>query len=101
MKVADDEFLKALRKTCDEFGLLLYFDEIQCGMGRTGKLFAHEWSGVTPDVMCIAKALGNGFRLGLVWPQPKRLKAWAPARMAQPTAEIRWLQPLVMPFWTL
>jgi acetylornithine/N-succinyldiaminopimelate aminotransferase len=64
MKVADAEFLRALRTTCDEFGLLLYFDEIQCGMGRTGKLFAHEWSGVAPDVMCIAKALGNGFPIG-------------------------------------
>jgi acetylornithine/N-succinyldiaminopimelate aminotransferase len=64
MKPADPEFLKALRAACDEFGLLLFFDEIQCGMGRTGKLFAHEWSGVTPDVMCIAKALGNGFPIG-------------------------------------
>jgi acetylornithine/N-succinyldiaminopimelate aminotransferase len=64
MKPADTEFLKELRKTCDEFGLLLFFDEVQCGMGRTGKLFAHEWSGVTPDVMCIAKALGNGFPIG-------------------------------------
>jgi len=53
-----------LRATCDEFGLLLMFDEIQCGMGRTGKLFAHEWSGVTPDVMSVAKALGNGFPIG-------------------------------------
>jgi acetylornithine/N-succinyldiaminopimelate aminotransferase len=64
MKVADPAFLNALRALCDEKGLLLYFDEIQCGMGRTGKLFAHEWSGVTPDVMCIAKALGNGFPIG-------------------------------------
>ncbi|MFY9288129.1 MAG: aspartate aminotransferase family protein [Alphaproteobacteria bacterium] len=64
MKAATAEFLQQLRQTCDEFGLLLYFDEIQCGMGRTGKLFAHEWAGVTPDVMCIAKALGNGFPIG-------------------------------------
>lgn len=64
MKAASPEFLQELRKICDEFGLLLYFDEIQCGMGRTGKLFAHEWAGVTPDVMCIAKALGNGFPIG-------------------------------------
>ena len=61
MKPATPEFLRELRAVCDEFGLLLCFDEIQCGLGRTGKLFAHEWSGVTPDVMCIAKALGNGF----------------------------------------
>ena len=64
MKPADPEFLQALRAVCDEFGLLLFFDEIQCGMGRTGKLFAHEWAGVTPDVMSIAKALGNGFPIG-------------------------------------
>ena len=63
-KVASPEFLRALRTLCDEKGLLLFFDEIQCGLGRTGKLFAHEWSGVTPDVMCIAKALGNGFPIG-------------------------------------
>jgi acetylornithine/N-succinyldiaminopimelate aminotransferase len=64
MKAADKEFMQALRATCDEYGLLLYLDEIQCGMGRTGKLFAHEWSDVKPDVMCIAKALGNGFPIG-------------------------------------
>jgi acetylornithine/N-succinyldiaminopimelate aminotransferase len=58
------EYMRSLRQVADEYGLLLYFDEIQCGMGRTGKLFAHEWSGVTPDVMCIAKAIGGGFPLG-------------------------------------
>lgn len=61
IKVATKEYLQEVRNVCDEFGLLLYYDEIQCGLGRTGKLWAHEWSGVTPDVMCIAKALGNGF----------------------------------------
>jgi len=61
---ASDEYLRGLRQTCDEFGLLLVFDEIQCGMGRTGKLFAHEWAGITPDVMPIAKALGGGFPVG-------------------------------------
>jgi acetylornithine/N-succinyldiaminopimelate aminotransferase len=64
IKVASIEYLQALRTIADEFDLLLYFDEIQCGMGRTGKLFAHEWAGVTPDIMCIAKAIGNGFPLG-------------------------------------
>lgn len=58
------EFLRGLREVCDEFGLLLFFDEIQCGMGRTGKLFAHEWAGITPDVMCVAKGIGGGFPLG-------------------------------------
>jgi acetylornithine/N-succinyldiaminopimelate aminotransferase len=64
MKPASPEFLRELRAVCDEFGLLLFFDEIQCGMGRTGKFFAHEWASVTPDVMSIAKALGNGFPIG-------------------------------------
>ncbi len=58
------DYLRALREIADEFGLLLYFDEIQTGFGRTGKLFAHEWAGVTPDVMCIAKGIGSGFPLG-------------------------------------
>src|SRR3954470_10213531 len=58
------DYLKGLRAICDEYGLLLVFDEVQCGMGRTGKLFAHEWAGVAPDVMGVAKALGNGFPIG-------------------------------------
>src|SRR5947207_10196300 len=58
------DYLRGLRAICDEFGLLLVYDEVQCGMGRTGKLFAHEWAGVPPDVMAVAKALGNGFPVG-------------------------------------
>ncbi len=58
------EFLRALRKLCDEKGLLLIFDEIQTGVGRTGRLFAYEWLGITPDIMCVAKAIGGGFPLG-------------------------------------
>ena len=57
-------FLRQLRSLCDEHGLLLVFDEVQCGIGRTGKLFAHEWSGITPDIMAIAKGIGGGFPLG-------------------------------------
>jgi acetylornithine/N-succinyldiaminopimelate aminotransferase len=64
IKAAPAEYLRALRQIADEFGLLLFFDEIQCGMGRTGKLFAHEWAGITPDVMSVAKAIGGGFPLG-------------------------------------
>ena len=60
----DPEFLKAIRAAADEFGLLVIYDEIQCGMGRTGKLFAYEWSGVAPDIMAVAKALGGGMPIG-------------------------------------
>lgn len=56
--------LKRLRQICDQQGLVLIFDEVQCGIGRTGKLFAYEWSGVNPDVMAIAKGIGGGFPLG-------------------------------------
>ncbi|MCB9946371.1 MAG: aspartate aminotransferase family protein [Rhodospirillaceae bacterium] len=58
------DYLRALRATADEFGILLYLDEIQTGYGRTGKLFAHEWAGITPDVMCVGKGIGGGFPLG-------------------------------------
>lgn len=61
---ADPEFLKGVRALCDEHDMLLIFDEIQCGMGRSGKMFASEYAGVKPDVMTVAKALGNGLPIG-------------------------------------
>ena len=64
VRVASEAFLRALREVCDEHGLLLIFDEVQCGMGRTGRLFAHEWAGVAPDIMAVAKALGGGVPVG-------------------------------------
>ncbi|HEX8044249.1 aspartate aminotransferase family protein [Rhizobium sp.] len=64
IRPATNEFLRGLRQICDEHGLLLILDEVQCGVGRTGKLFAHEWSGVTPDIMAVAKGIGGGFPLG-------------------------------------
>ena len=61
-----DQCLKGLRDLCDEHGILLIMDEVQCGVGRTGKLFAHEWSGIAPDIMMVAKGIGGGFPLGAV-----------------------------------
>ncbi len=61
---AADEFLRGLRALCNERGALLVFDEIQCGLGRTGKLWGHEWSGVTPDLMTLAKPLAGGLPIG-------------------------------------
>jgi acetylornithine/N-succinyldiaminopimelate aminotransferase len=60
------QFLRDLRSTCDEFGILLGMDEIQCGMGRSGKLFAHEWAGITPDVISAAKGIAGGFPMGAI-----------------------------------
>jgi acetylornithine/N-succinyldiaminopimelate aminotransferase len=64
VRVVEAEFLRHLRKICDERGALLIFDEVQCGMGRTGRMFAHQRAGVRPDVMALAKALGGGFPIG-------------------------------------
>ncbi|QTC93358.1 aspartate aminotransferase family protein [Brevundimonas goettingensis] len=63
-RVTSDEDLRWMRQMADENGVLIIFDEVQCGMGRTGKLWAHEWAGVSPDIMAIAKALGGGFPIG-------------------------------------
>nr|WP_281394112.1 aspartate aminotransferase family protein [Sphingomonas zeae] len=64
LRPASMEFLQGLRRACDEHGLLLVLDEVQCGYGRTGKFFAHELYGVTPDIMASAKGIGGGFPLG-------------------------------------
>lgn len=64
VRVVPTEHLRALRELCDRHGLLLILDEVQSGMGRTGKLFAHEWAGITPDIMAIAKGIGGGFPVG-------------------------------------
>ncbi len=64
IRTVSHEYLRFLRKICDDNGLLLILDEVQTGMGRTGKLFAYEWSDVTPDILTLAKGLGGGFPLG-------------------------------------
>ena len=66
IRTLPDACLKGLRDLCDETGALMILDEVQCGMGRTGRLFAHEWAGVTPDIMMVAKGIGGGFPLGAV-----------------------------------
>jgi acetylornithine/N-succinyldiaminopimelate aminotransferase len=66
IRVLPDACLKGLRDLCDDSGVLMILDEVQCGMGRSGKLFAHEWAGITPDIMMVAKGIGGGFPLGAV-----------------------------------
>ena len=79
---ADAEFLKAVRALCEKYDALLIFDEVQCGMGRSGRLFAHQKYGVMPDVCTTAKALGGGFPIGL-----------CREITAAPSAAIRWPAP--------
>jgi acetylornithine/N-succinyldiaminopimelate aminotransferase len=64
VRVVPTQCLRGLRELCDRHGLLLIFDEVQCGVGRSGKLFAHERSGITPDIMALAKGIGGGFPMG-------------------------------------
>ena len=78
IRVGSNQFLKGLRKLCDDHGLLLVFDEVQCGMGRSGKLFAHEWAGITPDVMAVAKGIGGGFPLGCFMATKEAAKGMVP-----------------------
>ena len=68
---ARNDYLQAVRKLCDEKGWLLMLDEVQCGIGRTGKWFAHQWAGIVPDVMPLAKGLGSGVPVGAVVCGPK------------------------------
>jgi acetylornithine/N-succinyldiaminopimelate aminotransferase len=72
------EFLRGLRELCDKHGLLLVLDEVQTGVGRTGKLFAHEWAGITPDIMAVAKGIGGGFPVGAVLASAEAAKGMTP-----------------------
>ena len=78
VRVLPAEFLRGLRALCDERGLLLIFDEIQTGIGRTGKLFAYEWLGITPDIMPIAKGIGGGYPLGACLATAEAAKGMTP-----------------------
>lgn len=72
------DFLRGLRALCDQHGLLLVLDEVQTGTGRTGKLFAYEWAGITPDIMAIAKGIGGGFPMGAVLATEEAAKGLTP-----------------------
>jgi acetylornithine/N-succinyldiaminopimelate aminotransferase len=76
--VATKEFLQGVRKLADEHGLLLFLDEVQCGLGRTGAWFAHEHYGITPDIMSVAKGIGNGFPLGACFATDKAAQGMVP-----------------------
>ncbi|KIL99219.1 Acetylornithine aminotransferase [Paramagnetospirillum magnetotacticum MS-1] len=78
IRPGDPAYLRGLRALADEFGLLLLMDEVQTGIGRTGKLFAHEWSGIAPDVMGLAKGLGGGFPVGAVLATEKAAACMTP-----------------------
>ena len=78
IRTASAGFLKGVREICDEFGLIMILDEVQTGNGRTGKLFAHEWAGVTPDILATAKGLGGGFPVGAVLATEAAAKAMTP-----------------------
>jgi acetylornithine/N-succinyldiaminopimelate aminotransferase len=78
VRPADMQFLRDLRAVCDEYDIILGMDEVQSGMGRTGKLFAHEWAGIAPDVMSSAKGIGGGFPLGAVLAKERYAKALKP-----------------------
>jgi acetylornithine aminotransferase len=72
------DYLKGLRKLCDQHDWLLMLDEVQCGLGRTGKWFAHQWAGIRPDVMPLAKGLGSGVPVGAIVVGPKALNVLGP-----------------------
>ena len=78
IRKADLQFMKDLRAVCDEFGLLLFLDEVQCGMGRTGRLFAHEWAEIVPDVVAVAKGIGSGFPMGAILAREEAARGMVP-----------------------
>jgi acetylornithine/N-succinyldiaminopimelate aminotransferase len=78
IRPAQLQFLRDLRTACDEFGIFLALDEVQCGMGRTGKFFAHEWAGIEPDIMSLAKGIAGGFPMGAVLAKEDIGKALVP-----------------------
>ena len=82
VNIPDDHYLASVREICDRHGILLIVDEVQTGVGRTGKLFAYEYSGIKPDIMTLAKALGNGLPVGAMLATDKIAKAFVPGNHA-------------------
>ena len=82
VRVPDDDYLPGLRKLCDAAGVLLILDEVQTGVGRTGRLWAHQWSGVEPDIMTLAKALANGIPVGAMLAREEVARALTPGSHA-------------------
>jgi 4-aminobutyrate aminotransferase-like enzyme len=78
--VPPDGFLRGLRQICDTHGLVLIFDEIYTGFGRTGRMFACEWEGVVPDIMCVGKAMGGGFPVSAAIGTPEIMQSWGASR---------------------
>ena len=78
VRSADPAFMRAIRKICDDNGLLMILDEVQTGIGRTGKLFAYQWSGIEPDIMSIAKGIGGGFPIGACLATTEAARGMAP-----------------------
>lgn len=84
------EYMQQVRALCDANGWLMMFDEVQAGMGRTGKWFAHQWAGIVPDVMTLAKGLGSGVPSAPSSPMARRPPCCSRATTAPPSAAIRW-----------
>jgi len=82
VNIPDEKYLAGVREICDRHGILLILDEVQTGIGRTGKLFAHEYSGIQPDIMTLAKGLANGFPIGAMMATDKIAKAFVPGNHA-------------------
>jgi acetylornithine/N-succinyldiaminopimelate aminotransferase len=78
VRALPDAFLRDVRALCDETGALLVLDEVQSGVGRTGRLFAHEWAGITPDLMAVAKGIGGGFPMGVCLASEETAAAMVP-----------------------
>ena len=95
INIAGKDFLQSIRKLCDEKRLLLILDEVQCGMGRTGKYFAYQHFGIEPDIMTLAKALGGGVAIGAMTAKKEIAKSLIPGSHASTFGVIHWRAPRV------